>query len=122
MQNDGWRNIINSSNSTIQSNETSCDARYLREGWHRFTGAAGTKLYSRCPNSGNRCGTRSPGWIADSKYPTVLGESQRMKLHYHSFYCADDFGSVLVKNCGGFFTYKFDKIPYWSCNFGICTV
>ena len=120
VHNESWRNI-NTNSSAIQLNSTSCDAQFLREGWHRFTGPAGTKLYTRCPNSRNRCGTASPGWVAGGSYPSELGQSSSLTMHFHSFYCADDFGTVLVKNCGGFYTYKFQRIPYWSCNYGVCT-
>ena len=124
MHNESWRNI-NTNSSIIQSNSTSCDAKFLREGWHRFTGPAGTQLYTKCPNAKNICGTASPGWVEEGenqKEAGSIGESRNAMLHFNSHYCAADFGSVEIMNCGGFNTYKFVKIPYWSCDYGLCTV
>ncbi|XP_066922095.1 uncharacterized protein [Clytia hemisphaerica] len=118
--NESWRNVHSA--STIQSNETSCDAHFLRaERWHRFTGSGGRIIYDKCPGSGNKCGTSNPGWLVGS-HPTKLGELKTSMLHFHSFTCGDDFGTVGVKNCGDFYVYKFLKMPYWSCGYGLCTV
>lgn len=126
--NEGWRNINNINSSTIQPNATSCDARYfLNGGWHRFIGHAGTKLYTHCPGTKNICGTASPGWIHEKQEnentrSRSTGESRVARLHFNSHYCAADFGSVEIMECGTFTTYKFLDIPYWSCDYGLCTV
>lgn len=125
MHNESWRNI--NSSSRIQPNSSSCDARYLRTEWHRFTGAAGTKLHAKCPETNNKCGTANPGWIVDNKDQPfsnmlAIGESKKVMLHFNSLYCAADYGTVDVMECGGFVTYRFLYIPYWSCDYGLCTV
>jgi len=96
----------------------------LKNGWHRFSaGNNGKTLYSgNCVSrvNGRRCGTKSPGWMVGS-HPTIAGAQSNATLYFHSFYCADDFGSVEIRNCGNFFTYRFTKLPYWSCDYGVCT-
>ena len=118
--NDNWRNV--NSNMVVQPNTTSCDHKNLMTpGWHRFVGASGTRLHTKCPDSGNKCGTTSPGWVV-GEHPVAVGETTKNTLYFHTFYCADDFGSVEIKNCGNFFSYRFTNIPVWSCDYGICTV
>lgn len=104
----------------MQPNYTSCDPAMLRHGWHRFIGMGGSKLADFCPGSHTRCGTRSPGWI-NGTHPTFYDGVVKRNLQFYSHYCADDHGEVYVRNCGGFYTYRFGKMPYWSCNFGMCT-
>ena len=127
MHNEGWRNV-NSSNTTIQQNSTSCDVRYLREGWHRFTGAAGTKIYT--PGSCKSCGTRNPGWVSHGLYPSNPGESSILSLNFASRFdlrnnC--DFvyrfsEAVVVRNCGDFYSHKFKTPPsQFGCEFRVCT-
>lgn len=111
-----WR--LNESRA-VQSNGISCDARTLKDSWHRFDVGLGTKVLGNCTNSPNRCGTRSPGWMQGS-HPTIDDGIVSRILHFYSHYCADDHGEVLVRNCGHFYTYRFVNIPYWSCQFGIC--
>ena len=123
---EGWRNINQTLSTTIiQPNTTSCDAKYLTDGeWHRFTGQAGTKLYTQCPDTKNICGTKSPGWVEENgeNESGSIGVSKIALLHFNSHYCAADFGSVEIMDCGSFTTYKFLKIPYWSCDYGLCTM
>jgi len=116
--NESWRNI--NSIGGAQPNTTSCDAERLKDGWHRFIGGAGSVLYGNNCVNGTRCGTRSPGWLIGS-HPTISGAKTNATLHFNSFYCADDFGLVDIRNCGNFFTYRFIKFPYWSCDYGVCT-
>ena len=114
--NDPWRHVWSRANNT----NTTCDYRKLSTGWHRFIGN-GTKLYNGSCVSIGKCGTRSPGWMRGS-YPTVIGAKVNATIHFHTYYCADDFGVVSIRNCGSFFTFKFTKLPYWSCNYGLCTI
>ncbi|XP_057294911.1 uncharacterized protein LOC130623439 isoform X2 [Hydractinia symbiolongicarpus] len=97
-----------------------CDPRNLKNGWHRFNGAAGTRLLDYCTGSRNRCGTPSPGWVYGS-HPTVEEGIVKRPLRFFTHYCADDSGEVLIRNCGNFYSYRFTKLPSWSCNYGVCT-
>jgi len=106
--NESWRNVNN--NMVVQPNTTSCDNKKLMtNGWHRFIGASGTRLHTQCPNSVNKCGTASPGWVI-GEHPEVFGKTTNNILHFHKFYCADDFGSVEIKNCGH---YKYSVLVLW---------
>ena len=116
---DLWRNI--NSNMSIQPANISCDINTLKYGWHRFVGTSGTQLHTRCPNSRNKCGTVNPGWII-GKHPDTAGEGSKNTLHFRNLACGDVFGSVVIRNCGNFFTYKFTKFPTWFCSYGVCTV
>ena len=120
LHNESWRHTVRGSRAAL-SNNTSCDARNLRNGWHRFSGKAGTKLFNTCPNRANICGTQSPGWVFGS-HPSTPGALTNATLHFYSYYCADDSGKVYIRNCGKYFVYKFTSIPYWSCNYGLCTI
>ena len=117
VHNESWRNI--NSNSTVQSNSTSCDAQFLMSGWHRFTGAAGNMLYNRRLNSTNRCGTEIPGWSRGGSKPTGIGRP-RLDTMAFRFPQYDKFGLAFIKNCGDFFTYKFVRFPDKSCSYGVC--
>lgn len=110
-----WRST---NNSMKQSNNTSCDAKMLKNGWFRFAG----RLYDHCPNQKPACGTLNPGWVSGS-HPRH-GEKVYRNLHYNSRYCAGatDQGRVEIQHCGDFFVYKFNWIPDWSCDYGICTM
>ena len=123
-----FRRNINSSNSYNQLNSTSCDFRYLREGWHRFTGAAGTIIYTQTPGSCNSCGTRNPGWISHGLYPKNPGQSSTLSMgitwdyYRHNCYGFTEREPVVVRNCGDFYTYKFLSFPSWvNCGFRVCT-
>ena len=121
---EAWRNIRNSS-YTQQSHSVSCDYHFLKDGWHRFTGSAGTKLYTGCPDYRNRCGTYYPAGIAGGSYPQLPGQSSTLTLRFNTrnyqHYCYSYSGSVAVTNCGKFFIHKFNGIAWNSCNFGVCT-
>ena len=117
---EAWRKY--SFNSTIEDNSTSCDATFLKHGWHRFTGAAGTQLYSQCTYSGYRCGTRSPGWLLGSHPSSPVDGVVNKYVRYYTYYCADGHAEIKIRNCGNFFVYNFHDLPYWSCNFGLCTI
>jgi len=46
-----------------------CDIDLHRKGWHRFQGAAGTKMATNSPGL-NKCGAPYPVWLSDA-HPTV---------------------------------------------------
>ncbi|XP_057295079.1 uncharacterized protein LOC130623591 isoform X2 [Hydractinia symbiolongicarpus] len=116
---ESWRLYELNNNSNNQTNQSSCDGRNLKNGWHRFDVGIGTKILSNCTNAPNQCGTRSPGWM-QGPHPEVDDGIVSRNLRYYTHYCGDDHGAVLVRNCGNFYTYRFGNIPYWSCQFGIC--
>ncbi|XP_057294547.1 oncoprotein-induced transcript 3 protein-like [Hydractinia symbiolongicarpus] len=116
---ESWRLYELDNNSNDQTNQSSCDARNLKYGWHRFDVGIGTKILSNWINAPNHCGTRSPGWL-QGPHPEVDDDIVSQNLRYYKHYCGDKHGEVLVRNCGNFYTYRFVNIPYWSCQFGIC--
>ena len=120
--NESWRNIGNY-DGYQPSSSVSCDYLFLRDGWHRFTGPAGTRIYTGCPNSRHKCGKQYPGGVQSGSYPHLPGHFSTLKLgfrSYHGCYQGYTTGSVVVKNCGDFFIHKFNRIPN-QCWFGVCT-
>ena len=81
-----------------------CD-NSLPEGWHRFVGAAGTKMpTTRVPAF--RCGTDWSGWL-DGAHPAVEdGEVSREVCFSDRFTGCRYSIKILVKNCGLFYIYK----------------
>ena len=93
-----------------------CDHRSLIEGWYRFTGAAGDRMATTCPNI-RRCGTNVPGWMSGSHPSVANGEVTRKVCYHWSNNCCQWSNNIKVKNCGGFYVYKLQKTPLCSLRY-----
>ena len=78
-------------------------------------------LQNKCTDAQNRCVVKNPGWL-DRSHPTVYEGVVEAQVYFYQFYCASDYGSVRVRNCGSYYVYQFTYLPYWSCDYGICMV
>ena len=104
-------------------NPLACHRKSLvNDNWFRFKSAFGEEkvLEDRCVNSTHRCGVVNPGWLL-GKHPKVEDGVVKMELKFFFSYCGSTAGVVQVRNCGNFFAYNFLSIPFWDCNYGICT-
>ncbi|XP_065664018.1 uncharacterized protein LOC100210520 isoform X3 [Hydra vulgaris] len=121
--NQPWRRYNSSSLPNTPLN-ISCDNMLAGNDslWIRFSSENGGKLWdSKCIESQNYCGVKYPGWLSVS-HPSVRDGLVTSTLHFYSYYCASDVGLVKIINCNNYYVYNFVKIPYWSCDFGVCTV
>ena len=118
--------IFDSSKISIYNREintTACQRKHLvNTNWYRFKSIYGEEriLEDRCLNSTNRCGTVNPGWLL-GKHPTIQDGMVKMELKFFFIYCGSTSGTVQVRNCGSFYIYNFISIPFWDCNYGVCT-
>ena len=72
------------------------------------------------PTRHHYCGVKHPGYFNQS-HPSVEDGVKQMRIHYYRFYCSGDYGTALVRNCASFFVYKLLYLPFWDCDYGICT-
>lgn len=94
-----------------------CDNN-LAEGWYRFSGSAGVQMPNSCPGAG-RCNTQYPGWLFGS-HPHKDDGCISMLVCFgdYSSGCCQYRRKVLVRNCGGYYVYKFGPTP--GCKFRYC--
>ena len=81
------------------------------DAWYRFAGPAGSQLAdSIVPKY--HCGTNLPGWL-NGAHPVTLGENVIRQVCFHfsgdSCYLTKD---VEIKQCGGFYIYKFQRLTW----------
>lgn len=113
---DPWRRV----NHTISKPSDHCDSNLTSNNtWYRFDES---QIYEHsCPNTTSYyCGVKYPGYFNQS-HPSIEDGVKQMRIHYYRFYCSGDYGTALVRNCAGFFVYKFSYLPFWDCEYGICT-
>ena len=111
-----WRLV----NHTSRKPSHVCDRNMTRNGtWYRFDESK--ILEHGCPNkTAHYCGVKYPGYFNET-HPSVEDGVTKMRIHYYRFYCAGDYGTAYVRNCAGFYVYKFTYLPFWDCEYGICT-
>lgn len=113
---DPWRRI----NHNISRPSNSCDSSLVGNNtWYRFDES---KIFEHsCPNTTSHyCGVQHPGYFVDT-HPSVGDGVKQMRIHYYRFYCSGDYGTAFVRNCASFYVYKFPYLPFWDCDYGICT-
>eukprot|EP00795_Rhopilema_esculentum_P001208 gene1208-15574_t len=96
-----------------------CDSS-LTLGWYRFMGAAGTTMYTSCPEGYGvkfRCKTHAGGWLSGSHPSTSDGIVDRTVCFAWSTTCCYGSIAIKVKNCGGFYIYQLKPTP---CSFRYC--
>ena len=105
----------------INSNSR-CDRDDLVPGWYRFQGAAGDQMADKCVPT-NYCGTHYPGWLSGS-HPTVAEGVVTRKVCYNrwdygygSSDCCYYRSNIRVRNCGAFFVYELQKMPYCASRY-----
>ncbi|XP_032221621.2 uromodulin [Nematostella vectensis] len=109
---DASRNIYRASPQQL------CDSG-LGKKWYRFSGAAGTRIATSCPQK-NICNTAAPGWL-NAYHPSVADGvvSRKVCFHWNSNCCHYEI-QIRIKNCGDrFFVYEFPNPP--TCNLRYCS-
>jgi len=116
-----------------QAGYSKCDDKLRNKGWHRFQGAAGTKMATESPGI-RKCGAVFPAWLYGA-HPTVAEGTVRRYLCINK---GEEFAQqrvcikkdnkdkiecfkesfVDVKNCTSYYVYKFYESS--ACNFRYC--
>ena len=111
-----WRRV----NQNISKPSSICDRNFTSNStWYRFGKAK--ILEHGCPNTTSQsCGVKYPGYL-NQTHPSVEDGVKKMRIHYYRYNCSGDIGTVFVRNCAGFYVYKFPYLPEKDCEYGICT-
>ena len=136
--NEAWRKVTGFGPS-VNGGRYHCDTwrpggnRGIKEGWHRFSGPAGTHLPTERLNSGagvrEVCGTSIVAWM-DGSHPTVYEDvvSRPFCFEWDSGPCQFTVRSE-VKTCPDpddpgrtFYVYKLKQPPGIQCNWGYCAL
>ncbi|XP_022797785.1 uncharacterized protein LOC111336033 [Stylophora pistillata] len=100
-----------------EQSSVKCDQRDpTLPGWFRFTGAAGDRMPTKCPET-KRCGTHAPGWL-NGNHPSVAEGIVSREVCYHWGNCCRWKNKINVKNCGAFYVYELQKPP--ACSLRYC--
>jgi len=93
-----------------------CDVQLRNEGWHRFQGAAGTKMATKSPGF-SKCGADFPVWL-NGTHPTVAEGTVRRNVCFNRGVECKKRSFVDVKNCTSYYVYNF--YASFNCNFRYC--
>jgi len=99
-----------------QAGSNKCDDELDNKDWHRFEGAAGTKMATKSPGF-DKCGADYPAWL-NGAHPTVAEGTVRR------YVCINKGGEcgvqsiVDIKNCTSYYVYKFYRLS--TCNVRYC--
>ena len=93
-----------------------CDINLYKNGWHRFQGAAGTKMATTSPGT-HKCGAPYPAWL-DGVHPTVANGTVRRTVCINKITTCGVKSFVDVKNCTFYYIYKFHYSN--TCDFRYC--
>ena len=81
--------------------------------WHKFTGAAGTEMATKC-QLGARCGGHVAGWLQESHPQPQDGIVEKKVCLTFGVNCCKWNLKIKVRNCGSFNLYKL-KAPAAFC-------
>jgi len=88
-----------------QASYSKCDIELRSKGWHRFQGAAGTKMATKSPGF-RKCGAVFPVWL-NGTHPTVAEGRVRRNVCINQVVECGERSFVDVKNCTSYYIYKF---------------
>ena len=93
-----------------------CDNALL-EGWYRFNSAVGARIPDYCVNR-YRCNTHAPGWLNGTQPSLQEGAVNRTVCFHWNSDCCQWSKTIMVRNCGPFFTYSLAPPGY--CHLRYC--
>jgi len=96
---------------------SNCDIDLDTKGWHRFQGAAGTKMATKSPGL-KKCGAPYPAWLK-GVHPTVAQGIVKRYACITKLKECEEQSVVDVKNCTSYYVYKFQGYST-ACNFRYC--
>lgn len=111
-------NLLNTSDRRSSYNGSSysyytCDYYQISnpKAWYRFGENAGSQMATGCVAVGH-CGTQTPGWLNGS-HPTQDQGIVSMNVCFNkNDNCCYFYKSILVRNCGLFYSYELVKPSY----------
>lgn len=80
------------------------------DSWYRFNGSAGVAMPTQCVDI-MRCGAEAPGWLYGGHPKAAEGVANRSVCFNWQGKCCYYKTEIQVKNCRGFFVYKFRRPP-----------
>jgi len=94
-----------------------CDVELRNKGWHRFQGAAGTKMATKSPGF-RKCGAKFPAWLSGT-HPTVAEGTVRRQvcISKQDVECGEK-SFVDVRNCTYYYVYNLFAL--FNCDFRYC--
>lgn len=95
--------------SVVKCDRESADAATYNR-WNRFNGSAGVVMSTKCVDT-MRCGAKAPGWLFDGHPRVAEGVVIRTVCYHWADDCCYYKNDIQVKNCGGYFVYKFERPP-----------
>jgi len=101
-------------NYNTQDGNSKCDKEL--KGWHRFHGAAGTKMATKSPGF-RKCGASYPAWLSGT-HPTVAEGTVRRYVCINKIKECGVGSYVEVKNCTSYCVYKLYYLNH--CHFRYC--
>jgi len=99
-----------------QAGNSKCDNELHNKGWHRFQGAAGTKMATESPGF-RKCDASFPAWLRGA-HPTVAEGIVRKDVCINKHVECGEQSFVDVKNCTSYYVYKFYASS--ACPFRYC--
>jgi hypothetical protein len=102
------------------STNQKCDNRL--QGWYRFGGGAGTRMYAGSCRSSYACNANYPGYMSGSHPSVNEGIVARTVYFYHPSYgtCGYLSRSIKVINCADlYYVYQINGVP--NCNGRYCS-
>lgn len=116
-----YRNLTDADRRYDHKTTDNAKCDYELDGWHRFRGAAGTKMVTECPDY-KTCGTNFPAWLSED-HPTVTQgrvlKAVCIRKSPGGGHCCDTTVNINVKNCGTFYVYEL--LPLRDCDFRYCS-
>jgi len=93
-----------------------CDNALL-EGWYRFNSATGARIPDYCVNR-YMCTTHASGWLNGTQPSLQEGAVNRTVCFHWNSGCCQWSKTIMVRNCGPFFTYRL--VPPGYCYLRYC--
>ena len=84
--------------------------KVIYNSWYRFNGSAGVAMPTECVDT-MRCGAEAPGWLYGGHPKAAEGVANRSVCFHWQHKCCYYKTDIQVKNCRGFFVYKFKRPP-----------
>jgi len=100
-----------------QAGNNKCDKELRNKGWHRFQGAAGTKMATKSPGF-RKCGASFPAWLNGAHTTVAEGTVRRYVCSSDEVAECKEQSFVDVKNCTSYYVYKFYAL--FACPFRYC--
>ena len=95
--------------------QLSDDSTLSSDSWYRITGLAGNQIATECANKSEySCYAEFQGWINGSMPTVTQGRVSRTMCFREKENCCFETMTIIVRNCGGYFVYRFQRFKILS--------